>query len=76
MHGFPFTPATDNPTRQAVNSAAELLESLGHTVEPYTPAVLPSFKVDFEDYWAFLAFAVAKGGPRLFEGFDPLSWTG
>lgn len=67
----PFTPATDNPTRQAVNSAAELLESLGHTVEPYVPAVLPSFKVDFEDYWAFLAFAVAKGGPRLFEGFDP-----
>ncbi|OHT81611.1 amidase [Mycobacteroides saopaulense] len=66
----PFTPATDTATRQAVNSAAELLESLGHTIEPYTPAVLPSFKVDFEDYWSFLAFAVAKGGPRLFDGFD------
>ncbi|WP_078282522.1 amidase [Mycobacteroides franklinii] len=66
----PFTPATDPATRQAVNSAAELLESLGHTVEPYAPAVLPSFKVDFEDYWSFLAFAVAKGGPRLFDGFD------
>ncbi|MBV0919944.1 amidase [Mycobacteroides chelonae] len=66
----PFTPATDTATRQAVNSAAELLESLGHSVEPYAPAVLPSFKVDFEDYWSFLAFAVVKGGPRLFDGFD------
>ncbi|TEA02469.1 amidase [Mycobacteroides salmoniphilum] len=66
----PFTPATDTATRQAVNSAAEMLESLGHSVEPYTPAVLPSFKTDFEDYWSFLAFAVAKGGSRLFDGFD------
>ncbi|MGH3722913.1 MAG: amidase [Mycobacterium sp.] len=66
----PFTPATDTATRQAVDSAAKVVESLGHQVEPYTPAVLPSFKTDFEDYWSFLAFAIAKGGTRMFDGFD------
>ncbi|MUM15807.1 amidase [Mycobacterium sp. CBMA271] len=66
----PFAPATDPATRQAVDSAAKVVESLGHTVEPYIPAVLPSFKTDFEDYWSFLAFAIAKGGSRMFDGFD------
>lgn len=67
----PFAPPTDARTRAATERAAALIESLGHSVEPCSPPILPSFKTDFQDYWSFLAFAIAKGGSRMFEGFDP-----
>ncbi|MGL6234682.1 MAG: amidase [Segniliparus sp.] len=67
----PLAPPTDPQTRAATERAAALLESLGHVVEPFSPPLLSSFKTDFQDYWSFLAFAIAKGGRQMFEGFDP-----
>ena len=67
----PVGPPTDASTRAVIESSADLLDSLGHHVEPYDPPAPRSFKTDFEDYWAFLAFMVHRTGPkRMGEGFD------
>jgi amidase len=67
----PSAPRSDEDTRAAVEAAGKLLEGLGHCVVAYTPRMLRSFKSDFEDYWAMLAFGIATEGPRLFgDGFD------
>lgn len=67
----PAAPPSDADTREAVLATGRLLESLGHDVVDYAPRMLRSFKADFEDYWAMLAFGVATEGKRLFgDGFD------
>ena len=67
----PVGPPSDTATRQVMETTASLLDSLGHRVEPYEPPVPRSFRADFEDYWAFLAFMVHRLGPRrMGAGFD------
>ncbi|WP_370890754.1 amidase [Janibacter sp. GXQ6167] len=67
----PLGPPSDGPTRAALEASADLLDSLGHQVEPHDSPTPRSFKTDFEDYWAFLAFMVHRTGPkRMGEGFD------
>jgi amidase len=43
-----------------------LLEQLGHRVEEIDNPMPDSFAEDFLLYWAFLAFAIVKGGRRTF----------
>lgn len=45
---------------------AALLEELGHRVTVIDNPVPARFKDDFLLYWAFLAFAVVRGGRRMF----------
>jgi amidase len=51
---------------------AALLEQLGHRVQHLDqPPVAPRFVDDFLLYWAFLAFALVRGGKRTFgDTFD------
>jgi amidase len=51
---------------------AALLEQLGHRVQHVDqPPVTPRFADDFLLYWAFLAFALVRGGKRTFgDTFD------
>ena len=72
MVDSPLVPPTDAPTRDAVEAAGRLLESLGHTVDADLQVPVPGFfKTDFEDYWGLLALASAKQGRRVYgEGFD------
>jgi amidase len=62
-----ITGAACPETRQAVESTAQVLESLGHRVEelPDNPA-RQSFANDFVDYWAFLAFMTGMLGKSKF----------
>ncbi|HEX3781185.1 MAG TPA: amidase [Pseudonocardiaceae bacterium] len=63
---------TDQPTRAAVTSAAELLTGLGHHVHEVPAPVNASFAEDFGIYWGLLAFLLMKAGPRAFgRDFDP-----
>lgn len=67
----PFTPPTDAETKSAVTDVATLLESLGHTVEPFEPPVPESFREDFVDYWSMLAMLLTDTGRFLFgKDFD------
>lgn len=67
----PVAPATDAPTRTAVEDLALRLESLGHHVSPYRLPVPHFFQDDFVDYWRFLSMAIVSSGPRAFgPGFD------
>ncbi|QBF44946.1 amidase [Janibacter limosus] len=72
MLDSPLAPATDSQTREAVEGAARLLESLGHTVDDSVQIAVPAFfKTDFEDYWGLLAMASAAQGKSLFgQDFD------
>ncbi|MGV0851025.1 amidase [Mycolicibacterium phlei] len=57
--------------RELTLKTAALLESLGHKVEPIDNPVPARFADDFLLYWAFLAFALVRGGRRMFgPGFD------
>jgi amidase len=68
----PAAPPSDADTRAAVEATGALLESLGHHVLDCDPPMPRSFKSDFEDYWAMLAYGIATNGKRLFgDGFDP-----
>jgi amidase len=62
---------TDAETRSAVLATAELLTSLGHTVEETVLPVGEQFAEDFSLYWGFLGWFTAKAGPRAFPGWDP-----
>lgn len=54
-------------TLSTVEHAAELLEQLGHRVEPLiNKPVTQSFVDDFLDYWGFLAFMTGFLGKRKF----------
>lgn len=57
---------TDDETRKAVASTAELLDELGHRVEEAALPVGPAFMRDFKLYWGFLSFAILVGGKRMF----------
>ncbi|GAB3109682.1 amidase [Janibacter alkaliphilus] len=71
-HDSPVAPPTDAETRAAVDRTVDLLGGLGHDVEGYEPAVPGFFRDDFEDYWSFLAFAIHRGGRKMFgDDFDP-----
>ena len=49
----------------AVIDAAELCESLGHSVEPVAPPFDERFHEDFLLLWALMAFAITRFGKRL-----------
>lgn len=52
--------------REHTLSTAALLEELGHRVTPIGNPVPAQFKDDFVLYWAFLAYALVRGGKRTF----------
>ena len=52
--------------RELTLKSAALLEELGHTITEIDNPVPARFKDDFLTYWSFLAFAVVRGGPRMF----------
>jgi len=63
---------TDDPTRNAVEKTARLLERNGHIVESVEPPVKASFPEDFKLYWGFLAFMAENMGRFAFgPGFMP-----
>jgi amidase len=51
----PTGAVVDEPTVAAVRSAADLLDSLGHYVEEYQPAIDERFAEDFAVVWSTLA---------------------
>jgi len=58
-------------TVDAVAAAARVCEGLGHRVEEVRAPVEDQFGPDFLRYWAFLSFALQRGGRRLYgPGFD------
>jgi amidase len=52
--------------REVTLKTAALLEELGHKVTEISRPVPDRFKDDFRRYWGFLAFAVVRGGRRMF----------
>jgi amidase len=52
--------------RELTLKSAALLEELGHKVTEIDNPVPARFKDDFLLYWTFLAFAVVRGGRRMF----------
>jgi amidase len=52
--------------RELTLKSAALLEELGHKVTEIDNPVPARFKDDFLAYWSFLAFAVVRGGRRMF----------
>ena len=52
--------------RELTLKTAALLEELGHQVSEIDNPVPARFKDDFLMYWTFLAFAVVRGGRRMF----------
>jgi amidase len=52
--------------REITLKTAALLEELGHNVTEIDRPVPDRFKDDFHLYWMFLAFAVIRGGRRMF----------
>jgi len=57
--------------RELTMKTAGLLEALGHRITEIQNPVPARFKEDFLVYWSFLAFAVTRGGRRMFgRSFD------
>jgi amidase len=52
--------------RELTLKSAALLEELGHRVTEISNPVPARFKDDFLVYWSFLAFAMVRGGRRMF----------
>jgi amidase len=52
--------------RELTLKTAALLEELGHKVTEIDNPVPARFKDDFLVYWSFLAFAVVRGGRRMY----------
>ncbi len=63
-------------TRAVVERVARVLETLGHTVEPFVPPVPEFFIEDFKLYWAFLAFSIQRFGKQLVGPLDPARLDG
>jgi amidase len=61
---------TDDETRAAVSSAAELLSGLGHDVVPMAAPMDQQFADDFALYWGLLGFLMLRVAPRAFSGLD------
>ncbi|NHN56253.1 amidase [Calidifontibacter sp. DB0510] len=71
MLDSPAAPPTDPVVRAGVEDFGRLLESLGHTVEPYAAPVPEFFADDFASYWRLLALLGSRMGRQMFgEGFD------
>ena len=61
----------DQPTREAVERVAALLEQAGHVVEPFTMPFTQQFAADFTQYWGLMAdLAVSTGKLVLDRSFD------
>jgi amidase len=66
----------DEPTRRVFDETVELLEGLGHRVEPLAPPVDAQFADDFIHYWSMLAWATHLAGKQLFDkSFDKTKLT-
>ncbi len=62
----------DPTTRGALEDTAQLLESLGHHVDPIPLPVGEPFAADFRRYWALLSLMVSVGGKVvLHRSFNP-----
>ncbi|NJP49602.1 amidase [Streptomyces sp. SBST2-5] len=61
---------SDAATRAAVEQTAARLERLGHTLEPVTPDIDPSFTGDFLVFWGMLSFLLGVTGRTLGPDFD------
>ncbi|BBX36240.1 amidase [Mycolicibacterium mageritense DSM 44476 = CIP 104973] len=61
-----ITRDADPEMRELTLKTASLLEELGHRVTPIGNPVPARFKDDFLLYWAFLAYALVRGGQRNF----------
>ena len=57
---------TDDETRATVLATAELLESLGHRVEPIELTIGAEFEHDFTQYWALLAFMLERFTKQIY----------
>lgn len=57
---------TDAETRVTVEETAQLLEKLGHRIEPVDITLDQGFIFDFVSYFGVLAFAISRLGPVLF----------
>jgi amidase len=69
--------AIDRATRSTVESAARLLQSLGHSVEPIPAPITPQFAEDFGLYWCLLASLFTTTGKiSLDPSFDPFRVDG
>lgn len=55
----------DEATKRDFDATMRLLEDLGHHVEPVAIPVDEQFAKDFIHYWAMMAYALARLGPRL-----------
>ena len=62
----PFRADASPEIRELTLKSAALLEELGHRVTEIPNPVPARFKDDFLVYWSFLAFAVVRGGRRMF----------
>ena len=61
----------DTDTARAVSETVELLESLGHRVEPIVAPVGKTYIDQFLTYWGMLAFGLDRfGGQVMGKGFD------
>ena len=61
-----ITRAASPEVTELTLKTAALLEELGHRVTAIDNPVPARFKDDFLLYWAFLAFAIVRGGTRMF----------
>ncbi|MBL4683683.1 MAG: amidase [Nannocystaceae bacterium] len=52
----------DEATQREFDATVVLLESLGHTLVPFEPAIDERLAEDFIVYWSLMAFAVTRGG--------------
>ncbi|MFT4087198.1 MAG: amidase [Gordonia sp. (in: high G+C Gram-positive bacteria)] len=61
----------DADTNRELHAAAELLESLGHTVETIPVPIDRSYIDQFTNYWGLMAFSIDRFGGRIIgPGFD------
>lgn len=67
----PGAGVTDAATQREFDATLGLLEGLGHHIEPVELPVDQQFVRDFTHYWAMLAYALTRLGPRMLDpSFD------
>ncbi len=61
----------DDDTKRELAAAADLVESLGHEVQPIPIPIDRAFEQQFVQYWRLLAFSINYAGPlTIAPGFD------
>lgn len=61
----------DDDTKRELAAAADLLQSLGHEVEPTPMPIDQAFEQHFVQYWRMLAFSITYAGKfTIAKGFD------